>query len=251
MYFPQASHGDHLILGAIAGAAKQLVPKGKTKLGTLVCVEVDTCSRADQLWGENATKFGFQLAYRGKASLAQPDYTGECLAARNQGVQAILMTLDPNSIGRFALSCARQGYRPVFATLAAIQVDRMKDDPNLEGMVVTTPVFPYLQAGTPATDEFQKTMRTYGSKVPVGVGQATGWVAAKLFEKAAANLPEPPSSDAVLRGLWSLRDDTLGDLTLPLSFAENQTAPQQTCWFTLALENHAWVSPDRFKRNCL
>jgi branched-chain amino acid transport system substrate-binding protein len=75
-------------------------------------------------------------------------------------------------------------------------------------------------------------------------------VTAKLFEKAAANLPEPPTSEAVLRGLWSLRNDDLGGLTYPITFIENQPAPLVNCWWTLRIKEGSWISPDRFQRHC-
>jgi branched-chain amino acid transport system substrate-binding protein len=77
-----------------------------------------------------------------------------------------------------------------------------------------------------------------------------GWVAAKLLEKAAARMSEPPTSEAILKGLWSIKNDDLGGLAYPLTFNENQTATPQSCWFNVAVKKGSWISPDGFKVNC-
>jgi hypothetical protein len=79
---------------------------------------------------------------------------------------------------------------------------------------------------------------------------AAGWVTGKLFEKAAANMPEPPSSVAVLRGLWSLKDDTLGGITAPLTFIEEQAAPKINCWWPIIMRQGNWTTPDGYRMHC-
>jgi branched-chain amino acid transport system substrate-binding protein len=250
MYFPQGSAGDAFHFSNIAMAAEEMVGQGKTKLATLTCSEVQACGDAERIFTRTAPGLGFQHVYRARASLVQPDFTAECLSARKAGAQVFIVFLDSNSVGRLAASCARQDYRPVYSVPQAIQTARQADDPNVEGMLVNTGVFPYFQAATPATDEYQQAMSTSGSKVPNGVGPAVGWTAGKLLETAAAHLPEPPTSAALLHGLWSIRDDTLGGLTHPLTFREGQTAPRRACWFTLLIRSGAWVSPDGYRLHC-
>ena len=112
-------------------------------------------------------------------------------------------------------------------------------------------VFPFFQTGTPATDEYRDALRTQGGgKVVAGVGTATGWVGGKLLEKASAGLPEPPTSDAILKGLWALRNDDLGGLTHPLAFVPEQSATKLACWFNVTTKSGNWVSPDGFQRHC-
>ena len=148
--------------------------------------------------------------------------------------------LDSTSIARLAASCARRGFRPVFVAEGPLIVDRFKDDPNLVGMVGAANVFPWFQSGTPATDEYQAAVKRFGDGIStVGGGPPLGWVSGKLFQKAAANLPEPPTTEAVLKGLWSIRDDTLGRLTGFLTFTEGQLPPRCSAGST---------SPSRIRR---
>jgi branched-chain amino acid transport system substrate-binding protein len=250
MYFPQSSAGDALTYTFVASIAQLMVPAGKKKLGTLVCAEAQICTDADRIFGDNAPKLGFDHVYRAKASLTQPDFTAECLAARNAGVEVFFIMLVTNTTQRAAASCARQGYRPNFATASAIVADRLKDDPNFDGLVAPSQVFPWYQTGTPATDEYQQAMRTFGKDVAPGAAPPVGWAAGKLMERAAANLPEPPTSAAILEGLWALKADTLGGITAPLTFVRDQPPTPVSCWFNMAIRDGAWVSPDGFRMHC-
>lgn len=249
MHFPQGS--------ALPYLAQSLNPAvkawggGKNRIAVLTCTEAQVCNDADKVWGDTGAKAeGQEVVYRGKISLAQPDFTAECLNASNAKAEVILFAADGSTLQRAAASCARQNYRPKFATMSSVVVERFKDDPNLDGLIGTVPVFPWFQAGTPAVDEFQAAMRKFGPDIKLGVGQPVGWVAGKLLEKAAANLPEPPTSQAILEGLWSLKDEALGGLTSPLTFVREKPAPPTNCWFTIVLARNAWVSPDNFKPVC-
>lgn len=251
MYFPQASSGDNTIRTALAAAADQFLPKGLEKLGTLVCNEAQACRDGERVFGDSAKKLGFDYIYRGRSSLAQPDFTAECLSARNAGVETLVILSGGDSVPRIAASCARQGFHPAIAIVTAMSLDSQKDDPNLDGLVSASNVFPYFQANTPATAEFQKAKADYGGKLVPGVGPATGWVSGKLFERALSTVSGPATSDAILRGLWSLKDDSLDGLTYPLTFVENQTAKPATCWFGIAIRDKAWRTVDDYTLHCL
>ena len=56
---------------------------------------------------------------------------------------------------------------------------------------------------------------------------------------------------AILAGLWSLRGDTLGGLTGPLTFVEGQPAKSPACWFHLTIQDSVWTTPDGFQLHCL
>lgn len=251
MYFPQASSGDANFRAIIASVAGQMAAKNKAKLGTITCAEVQGCADADRIFAGMAPKLGLQHVYRARASLAQPDFTAECLSARNASAEVFLVIMDTNSQSRVGAACSRQGYRPVYASGSAPVVDRFKDDPNLDKMIAVSNVFPWFQTGTAASDEYQQAMKSHGAGLDPGLGPALGWVSAKLFERAAAAMPEPPSAAAVLAGLWSLRGDTLGGLTHPLTFIENRNAEPVSCWYDIAIKGGKWTTTDGYRLHCL
>ena len=252
MYFPQKSVGTALVRSTVASLAQQVVPTGKTKLATMVCVEAAACDSFDNTAAEAARNMGFTHVYRGRLSVAQPDYTANCLAAQNAGAQVVLITLDTASVRRVAANCARQEYHPIFSMAASLVADQMKDDPSMsDNVVASSGVFPWFAESGSPLDEFRQGLHDHGRGLILGAGLVEGWVAGKLLEKAAAGLPEPPSKSAVLAGLWSMKGDTLGGLTIPLTFKEDEPAPPIECWFNIATKRGKWISPDTFKLNCL
>ena len=250
MHFIQASAGDAATFGVLAAVAEQVVPKGETKLATITCVEASFCEASDRVFASMAKDLGFQTVYRARVSLAQPDFTAECLNARSAGAETFMVIMDVNSLNRLGAACARQGYHPVFGTGSGIIADRLKDDPNLAGMVAGTNVFPSFQSGTPATDEYQQAWKLFGGGKAAGEGPPIGWTAGKLLQKATVNLGEPPSSEAILEGLWTIHDDTLGGLTAPLNFVKDQPIKPNSCWFTIGVADGRWISPDNFRQRC-
>jgi branched-chain amino acid transport system substrate-binding protein len=250
MYFPQASHHHALVRSWVYSTAEQVLPKGKSKLGLLYCAESPECTEVYETFAKTAESVGLQVVHHSQASIAQPDFTADCLAARNAGVEVLFIVLVSSTINRVADSCGRQSYHPIFAAGASIIDDAFKSNTNLDGFVGSSQVFPYFQAGTEATDEFQAAMRRFGGSAVRGLGSATGWTSGKLLEKAGGALPEPPTSDALLRGLWSLRDESLGGITQSVTFEENKPARPMACWFNIALVKGSWISPDGFERRC-
>jgi hypothetical protein len=113
-----------------------------------------------------------------------------------------------------------------------------------------TNVFPSFRSDTPATAEYQRARRTFGRGATGGEGPPLGWAAGKLLERAAAALDDPPTTGALLRGLWSIRADTLGGLTAPLTFVEGSPPVIRPCWFNIRLNDGAWTSPDAFALHC-
>jgi branched-chain amino acid transport system substrate-binding protein len=251
MYFIQVAYGKAIVYLGVGTVARRAQKLGLKKFGTITCSEIHQCDLHQGWWHQYATERGLQSAYKGKASLVQPDFTAECLAARNAGVEILAMSMDANSINRIAASCARQDYRPIYASLGPNLVPRYTEDPNLEGMILGANVLPYLATSNPAMIEFLGAMKQYAPGANVGPSEEQGWVAGKLFEKAAASLPEPPTSDAVLRGLWNIRNETLGGLTQPLTFTEGKPSSQDpSCGYDMVIEKGEWRSPDSFQLHC-
>ena len=251
MYFPVAATGSALNRIFAPSIAQIAIPHGRTKLGIVVCAETPSCDETAGVIAEDAPKRGLTVAYRARMSVAQPDYTAECLAARNNGVNILFIAIDGSGYRRFVLSCARQGYRPSLAMVAAATDTSHSLDPNFDGAMTASTVFPYFQDGTPATDEYQVAAKRYGGgRFAQGNGPALGWTAGKLLERAAAQLPEVTSRSLLAR-LWTVKADNLGGLTYPLTFVAEKPNPSQACWFLQTVEEKRWTSPDGFQVHCV
>jgi ABC-type branched-subunit amino acid transport system substrate-binding protein len=253
-HFPQGSHGLAIAEAEIRDVGLYGKAHNKNKLGTLNCTEADICRVFDKVWNEKATAYGLQPVYRGRTSLVQPDFTAECLAAQRQGVELMEVGLDTNSISRLAASCARQGFRPIFGFPAGLAKDNQTADPNLEGARSTLPTFSWLQNDSPATQEFQDALKRYGKNLlPVTAGHTGGWTAGKLFEKGvlAGGATGKVTRATVLAGLYTIKNDTLGGLTSPLTFTAGQSVPRVPCSTQIEINKGKWrlIDDGRFRCN--
>ena len=250
MFFPQTSSGLALTYVNIAGIAGYLVPKGKTKVATLTCEEAQFCTDANRIWPQQAPTVGFQVVSQGRASLAQPDFTSECLSAKNANAQVLLMAMDTNSVGRVASSCARVDFHPVLSFATTVTVDRMKSDPNLGGAILALPLAPWFQSSVPDVAQYQDTMARYSpGNLPTASGE-NGWAAAKLFELAESRASDPTTSAGVLDGLWSIKNETLGGLIPSTTFTRDQNAPEVKCWTVVVITGGQFTAPDGSQMHC-
>lgn len=245
MHFPQVSQGDAYVRIFAGSTAEVAVPQGKTKLAVLACSEVQVCKDEAQGVPGNAKEFGMEVVYSGQASLAQPDYTAECLAARNAGAEVMALAFDPNSFPRIARSCSSVGYKPLFSlvsdvTNATPQIEAM------DGALIGNPVRSWTDLANPGVAEMTRAAKAYAPKGLDSIDNsfAIEWVSAKLFERAArGRLSATPTAEDVLKGLWSIKNDDLGGLTYPLTFTEGQDDPQMACWSIVMISQKKFTSP--------
>jgi branched-chain amino acid transport system substrate-binding protein len=251
MFFPQATSGELAYAAEIAAAAVFAIPQGKKKLGLIACSEgVSICEDAKKIAPVWATRLGYEMVQTTSASLAQPDFTAECLSARNAGVEVVSVTMDANSLVRIAKSCASVGYKPIFAFAQQIAVQAMAREPALEGAVGDAITLPWFLSSHPAIAEFQAAIRDRAPGQDVDGAAASGWASAKLFELAAVGISRNPTSAEVLQGLWSIKDETVGGLTMPLTFRRDQPAERRLCYFALRIAGGKFTSPDNGQLRC-
>lgn len=242
VYFAPFPTGDTYWHSFINPLAQAVIPQGKTKFGSMACVEAVTCEQGAKVWHDQgvAKKAGFEPVYRASISLAQPDFTAECLAARRAGAQVIAITADDSTVSRIAASCGRQDYRPVFSWVVSATKIRQVNEENLDNGVVVLNYFPWLKSDTPATVEFQTAMKKF-FKGAIEPPHAGGWVSAKVFEKAAERTGHPEEAAGILDGLYGFKGETVGGLTGPLTFTRGQNSPRQQCWAGLVIKDKKWT----------
>ena len=241
VYFAPFPTGDTYWHSFINPLAQAVLPQGKTKFGSMACVEAVTCEQGARVWHDKgvAKRAGFEPVYRASISLAQPDFTAECLAAQRAGAQVIAITADDSTVSRIAVSCGRQNYRPVFAWVVSATKIRQVNEENLNNGVVVLNYFPWLKGDTPATAEFQAAMKRH-FKGAVEPPHAGGWVSGKVFEKAAERTDRPEEAAGILDGLYSFKGEAVDGLTGPLTFTRGQNSPRQECWAGLVIKDKKW-----------
>ena len=130
MYFPQVTSGEAMLRTIPPSMASQVRPRGAKNLGTLVCAEITACEEAAEEWAKQAKTLGIEYVYRARASLAQPDYTAECLAAKSAEADILFLVLDQNSLNRVATASAATGLQPDLCNAGAHGGRRAEGEPE-------------------------------------------------------------------------------------------------------------------------
>lgn len=225
--------------------------KGK-KFGALVCQESDACAYTEQQWFQNgnAQRAGLDPRYHAKISLTQPDYTSECIQARNAGVEILSVAADPNTVGRVAASCRRQNFQPQFLQISSSVDGDTAAKPGLSEALLAMPTFPFAGLSGQAYGEFNAAWQKYGGGQAPGPSASMGWAAAKIFEKAALGAGPDVSSAGLAKQLYSFRNERFGGLTVPLSYVEGKGTADTRCTFFMKEQGGRWVAPAGDKLEC-
>jgi branched-chain amino acid transport system substrate-binding protein len=242
------------------GAGKFAVSQGKSKLAILSCGEAEACRTLRDAWSSpQAQPIGAQVVYTAQISLAQPDFTSECLQAQSHGAQAVLLAMDANSITRATRSCVQQGFKPLFLTASVALISSLEQEPAADGLGAATSVFPWFATDLPAEQQFQAVIKQYSPSLTTdaaGAGPATAaaWVAALMLQKAGVNLPANPTSADLMNGVTSIKNDSFGGLiAAPVTFVKGQNDPSMhaSCYFMVQTIHGKWTGPTGSKPACL
>src|SRR5688572_12682658 len=153
MYFSSGSPYPAMSLGAVKG----LADLGHKKQAIIYCVEAEQCGVWRNIAKSRAASMGVEIVYEAQVSLAQPDFTAECIQAQRNGATGIQSAVDGPSIARLARSCAQQGYKPQYMGISLAIIDSISNEPALEGLFAPQGNFPFTSASTPYEAEYQET----------------------------------------------------------------------------------------------
>ena len=93
-------------------------------------------------------------------------------------------------------------------------------------------------------------MRRFAPNVTPAASSTQLWTAAKIFERAAAGLADPPDRGKLIDTLYALRNETFGGLTQPITYNKDAAASRVPCWFVQTISNGAWVAPQGSRPVC-
>lgn len=220
--------------------------------GAIICSEAAACTSTKHEWFDNgiAKKAGLNPVFEADVSIGQPDFTAECLQAQRKHVQIMSIVADVGTVGRVVNSCDRQGFHPQYLQASGTMDANLAKLPGMANALVSLNDFPWTVSGNQGISQFLAAYHTYAPDQPLTPNASQGWASAVLFEQAAAHVSAHPSSAQILAGLWSLRDDTLGGLAPPLTFAKDKPAPDARCAFVMKVRNGVMESPYGLKTVC-
>lgn len=243
---------EALIYGELY-AAKQA---SATKLGILYCAEIASCASAVPLNKALGKALGISVAYASAISSTAPSYTAPCLAAKAAGANGLQVTAASTAVVNVAEGCYAQGYKPIWDTTAGEITTSWLSIPAFAKTVGNVQDVPWFDHSIPATKTMQAAIDKYepGTTTNAAFGEAAilGWVAGMVFEGAAkaADLGPTSTSADVVKGLDTIKNDTFGGLTPPLTF----TAGQPTivpCSFIVGIKSSHYTEPQGLTTVCM
>ena len=198
VFFPQGGSdlGDDQAVFTIKAAAA----RGDTKMGVVYCVEDPTCSNGIQtlIQPGGGQAAGVTTVYSSSISITQPDFTANCLNAKQAGANFIYFAGDGDSLRRMADDCAAQGYKPLFVGDSIAITANLASDPNLNGLLAGQTDFPWVDSYTPAQAAYQQAVKQYDPQLASSATTAAEWTAGMLAVAASSDLTATPTSAGIL-----------------------------------------------------
>lgn len=247
-FFPDGANVIALQYGVLA-TAKQ---KG-SKFAELYCSESPQCAGVVPTFQAMEASTGVKLVYSSAVSATAPDYTAVCQAVKASGAQSWGIADAAVAIQRIAGACAQQGVK-----LPLIELDTFNANfagqPGSEGSLVVNSNFPWTDSSVPATKAYQAAMKKYApslySQNLMDENSPEQWAAGVLFATAVkASGSSTVTAASVKKGLYSLKNNTLGGLAPPLTYTKGK-ATHINCYFTMGVSGGKPVAPIGLKTNC-
>jgi branched-chain amino acid transport system substrate-binding protein len=241
-FFAAAGNLIASFYGTAAVAAKD-----GSKFGELYCAEITACAGVVPILTNVAESTGVMISYSGSAAATAPAYTAQCVGLKDAGVQSYGLALASSTLRRVHDQCVQQGLSaPVIVTNAIDST--FLTDPSFNGTQVVESVHPFWDVTTPAGKEMHAALAKYApsvgsATVPFNGQVSLAWGAGLLFEaavKAAGSGPVTPAS--VKRGLYSLKGNTLGGFSPPLTFTPGKPTLINS-YYTFAIKNGQFTAP--------
>src|SRR3954469_18208973 len=248
MLFPQCPSYVSSIWGITRVGA--VYGKGK-KFGAIICSEAAACTNTKTEWFKHglAKEAGVDPVFEADVSIGQPDFTAECLDARRAGVQIMSVVADVGTVGRVVSSCDRQNFHPQYIQGSGTMDAHLATLAGMSDALVQLNDFPWTVPGA-AVQEFRDAYKTYAPNDPLTPNASQGWASAIVFEHAAAHVSAHPTSAQILAGLWSMRNETFGGLTPPLTFVKGKAATDGRCSFAMQVQDGKIQAPFGLKTVC-
>lgn len=226
-----------------------------TKLADFYCVEAPVCSATDALLAKAVDQYGVKLVYHSSISASQPSYAANCLAAKAAGAQAILVGEGGPAIQAFAQDCSQQGYHPRFVE-QELSLLNYPSVPGMDGAFFAEPVIPYTIKNNAELNLMYSVLKQYAPGVTTNANFSDAivleWASLQLFALGAkaGHLGATPTTTELKNGLWSLKNETVGGLSAPVTYSQ-QHGNSIRCFFELAIQNGQYVAPVGTKQFCI
>jgi branched-chain amino acid transport system substrate-binding protein len=241
-FYPTGQTVDS-ITPAMVQVAKQA---GVSKLGTMYCTEAPGCQQAQPFIKQTGAAAGIPVLIQSAISATAPNYTAQCVAAKQAGAQGVIIGDSYSVIARVASDCAQQGYTPVWITSGSAITEQALTAPGLkENFWAPYPDVPYYNTSNAAVTAMKTALDKYSpgvyeNKATWSEQGTMTWTAGLLLAAAVKNAGVTASTTVtpalITTGLNKVTSDTLGGIAPPLTLTEGKTHTIN-CWYTGKIQN--------------
>ena len=221
----------------------------------LYCVEVAICQQSSIEAQTILPKLGMKLVFSAGIGFAAPNYSAQCLAAKQSGAQSMAVGDASAIVTKVAQNCATQGYSPIelsadgSVAIAWLGVPAMNGNIDVQGDI---PWFVHNAATKPMYDALNKYAPGVTTGPNFGEVVVQSWAASVLFELAAnaGHLSAKPTSAQILNGIYTLKNTTLDGLSAPITFHKGRPA-SNPCFYEMGIKNAKFVTLGGGKPFCV
>jgi branched-chain amino acid transport system substrate-binding protein len=240
-WYPSGQTNDSITY-SVALTAKQA---GATSMADLYCAESVQCQEGVPLIKAAGQRQGVPVIYTASIAATAPNYTAQCLAAKQAGAKAVFVGDSLSIIARVAADCDQQGYDPIWVTEGTGFTNQALTTPGLKNNLWSPfPILPYFSTASAVT-AMNAVLAKYspgitGNPATWSEYAAQAWTAGLLLAQSVKNAGVTPSttitSALVTTGLDKVSRDTLGGFAPPLTFTAGKPHPVD-CWYVGHVRN--------------
>jgi branched-chain amino acid transport system substrate-binding protein len=206
---------------------------GATNMAFVYCAEAPVCAQGLPLVQAAGTKLGIPVVYSASISATAPNYDAQCLAAQQAGATTLDIADSPSVDVEVAADCEQVGYNPIF-TIPGVAYSPLIPNSNginqnLHAGFQSIPLFsalPEVQKMNAAYEKYFPGLEADYATTDFSEHALTAWSSGLLLEDAVKGgkltPTEKPSAAEIVKGLLSLKGDTLDGMAPPLTFKAGQ-----------------------------
>jgi branched-chain amino acid transport system substrate-binding protein len=206
---------------------------GATNIAFVYCAEAPVCAQGLPLVQAAGTKLNIPVVYSASISATAPNYDAQCLAAQQAGATTLDIADSPSVDVEVAADCEQVGYNPIFTipgvAYSPLIANSNGINQNLHAGFQSIPLFsalPEVQKMNAAYEKYFPGLEADYATTDFSQHALTAWSAGLLLEDAVKGgklTPTgKPSAAEIVKGLLSLKGDTLDGMAPPLTFKAGQ-----------------------------
>jgi branched-chain amino acid transport system substrate-binding protein len=223
----------------------------------MYCAEVPACASQvgllKSIQSADSKDLGkLKILYSGSVAYAAPNYTAQCLAAKQAGVDSLYVSDSAAVVDRVQQDCASQGYNPLPVGYGASADNTWLTEPSLNGAYVVEANFPWFGTATAVEQDFHSALQQYDPSLltaptTFNANVSQVWASLEVYkaiveqEKVAPTASSKDLVDAIykLPAGW-----TVPGVTPPLTFGgAGKANPQIPCYFVAQVKDGKWTAP--------